>query len=99
MVATWLILLIAVLVIGVWLLYRFKRAKHRFVALILIALILFSFFSFNAAFSGKEISVNNISDLGNVFNVYFSWLSSALGNLQSITANVIKTNFTNNNLT
>jgi len=97
MVAIILILIITILIIGIGLLSFLM--KHKLIALILIALILFSFFSFNAAFGGKGISVNNISDLGNVFNVYFSWLGSALGNLQFITANVIKTNFTSNNLT
>jgi len=91
--------IIAILIIGIWLLFGFKRMKHKFFAIFLIALLLFSFFTFNAAFNGKELSVNNTSDLGKIFKVYFSWLGNIFGNMKSITANAVKMDWNGNQTT
>ena len=88
---------IAILIVAVWLLFGFKRMKHKFFAISLIALLLFSFFTFNVAFKGKEISVNNASDLGKMFKIYFSWLGNIFGNMKTITGNVIEMDWQGNN--
>jgi len=89
-------LIIAVIVIGIWLLFGFKRMKHKFIAILLIGLFLFGFFSFNVAFKGEKISVNNVSDLGKIFKVYFSWLGAAFGNLRTITGQAVKMDWSGN---
>ena len=93
------LLVIAILIVAIWFLFGFKRIKHKFFAIFLIALILFSFFTFNFAFKGKEISVNNISDFANVFKTYFSWLGTAFGNLNYLTSNAVKMDWQGNRTT
>jgi len=89
-------LVIAALVIGIWLLFGFKRMKHKFVAIILIGLLLSGFYSFKVAFKGKEISRNNISDVGKIFKTYFSWFGTAFGNLKTITGQAVKMDWSGN---
>ena len=90
---------IVAVVIAIWLLFGFKRMKHKLFAVILIALILFSFFSFNVAFNGKEISLNNISDLGKISKIYFSWLGNIFGNMKTITGQAVKMDWQGNKTT
>ena len=90
---------IAALVIGIWLLFGFKRMKHKFVAILLIGLLLFGFFSFNIVFKGKDVSVNNVSDIGKIFKIYFSWLGNVFGNMKTITGQAIKMDWQGNKTT
>jgi len=90
---------IAALVIGIWLLFGFKRMKHKFVAILLIGLLLFGFFSFNIVFKGKDVSVNNVSDIGKIFKIYFSWLGNIFGNMKTITGQAIKMDWQGNKTT
>ena len=90
------IFVIAILIAAIWILYGFKRMKHRFLAIILIALVLFSFLSFGIVFKGENISVENISDFGNVARLYLSWLGSVFGNFKMITANAVKMDWRGN---
>lgn len=96
MVVSVIIFIIAVLIIAIWLMYGFKKAKHKFWAIFLIALILFSFLSFNAAFGGEDLSINSISDIGKVVKIYFSWFGNAFVNLKSITTQAVKMNWQGN---
>ena len=90
---------IAALVIGIWLLFGFKRMKHKFIAILLIGFLLFGFFSFNIVFKGKDVSVNNISDFGKIFKIYFSWLGNIFGNMKTITGQAIKMDWQGNKTT
>ncbi len=96
MVVSVVIFIVAVLIIAIWLMYGFKKAKHKFLAIFLIALILFSFLSFTAAFGGKDISIGSISDVGRVVKIYFSWFGSAFTNLKTLTAQVVKMDWKSN---
>ena len=91
--------IIVIAAIAIFLLFGFKKMRHKFLALFLIALVLFSFFTFNAAFSDKKISINSLSDLGKTFKVYFSWLGNVFVNIQSITANAVKMDWRGNQTT
>ncbi len=90
------VFVIAILIVAIWSLYGLKRIKHKFLAIFLIALVLFSFLSFGVVFGEKDISIKNVSDLGNVAKLYFSWLGSIFGNMKSITANAVKMNWQGN---
>jgi len=90
------IFIIAVLIAAIWFICGFKRARHKFLAVFLIALILFSFLSLTAAFGGKDTSINSISDIGKVIKIYFSWFGNAFVNLKTITAQVVKMNWQGN---
>lgn len=99
MVTGVIIFIIAVLAIAIWVMFGFKSMKHKFFAIFLIALILFSFLSFNFVFKGKDISINNVSDLGNIVKIYFSWLGGVFNNIKIITSQVIKMNWKGNSTT
>ncbi len=88
--------IIGILTIAVWIIFALGRMKHRFLTFFLIALILFSFISFNMVFKGKDISVKNISDLGNLVKIYFSWLGGIFSNIKTITTQAIKMNWESN---
>jgi hypothetical protein len=94
-----IIFIVAILVIAIYLIYGLKRVKHKFLSLFLIALVLFSFLSFSAAFGGKEISIKNVSDLGNIVKIYFSWIGNLFGNFKLLTTNAIKMNWQGNSTT
>lgn len=91
------IFIIAILVIAIWMIFGFKRMRHKLLAIFLIALILFTFFSFNTAFKGKDLSVNNISDLGKITKIYFSWLGNVFMNLKTISGQAVKMDWQGNN--
>ena len=86
----------AVLIIAVWLIFKFKGIQHKVVTIFLIALILFSFFSFYLAFSGKDLSVESIADIEKITQLYFSWLGSVFNNMKSLTTQAIKMNWEGN---
>jgi hypothetical protein len=92
-----IILIIAVLIIGIWMIFGLKRMKYKLLALFLIALVLFSLFSFNSVFKGKDISINNISDLGKIMKIYFSWLGNIFNNFKTISGQAVKMDWRGNN--
>ena len=96
MALTVVFFVIAILVVAIWFLFGFKRIKHKLLSIFLIALVLFSFFSFNIVFKGKEISVNNISDLGKIFKIYFSWFGNIFGNMKTITGQAVEMDWQGN---
>ncbi len=91
-----IIFIVVGLVIAIWMLFELKHMKHKLFALFLIALVLFGFFSFNAVFKGKDVSLNSLSDLARIGKVYFSWLSSAFTNVKAITTQAIKMDWSGN---
>jgi len=99
MVSIVMFFVIAALAIAIWLLFGSKKIKHKFFAIFLIALILFSFFSFNMVFKGKEISVKSISDLGKIFKIYFFWIGNIFGNIKILTGEAVKMDWKGNKTT
>ncbi len=96
---TVIVFIIAILIVAIWLIFRIKGLKHKLLSFFLISLILFSFFSFNFVFSGKDISIKSISDLGNIVKTYFVWLGGIFNNLKVITTQAIKMNWQGNKTT
>jgi glucan phosphoethanolaminetransferase (alkaline phosphatase superfamily) len=92
-----IIFVIALLIVAIWVIYGLKRIRHKFLAIFLIVLVLFSFLSFGFVFGQKKIPMDNISDLGNVVKLYFSWLGGVFGNFRTITADAVKMNWHENN--
>jgi hypothetical protein len=90
---------IVALIIAIWLLFGFKRIKYKLLAVFLIALVLFSLFSFIIAFKGEEVSIKNISDFGRVSKIYFSWLGNFFRNIKIITGQVVSMNWQGNKTT
>ena len=79
--------------------FGFKRVKHKFFSIFLIFLVLFLFISFTIVFGGKDISIKNVSDMGNLASTYLSWLGNLFGNFKILTTNAIKMDWSGNQTT
>ena len=66
-------LIVAVLIIGIWVIVETKRMKHKVFAVFLIGLILFSYFSFAFVLREKEIDFKSIDGIKIAANLYVSW--------------------------
>ena len=99
MAISMVVLIIAVLIIAIWTIFGLKRVKHKLFAILLIALILFAFFSFNMVFKGKDISINNVSDVEKITTLYYSWLGNVFTNIKLITTQAVKMNWDGNKTT
>lgn len=88
--------IIIALVVAIYFIFEFKKLRHKLSALFLIALLLFGFFSFNAVFKGKDVSINSIADVENVAKIYFGWLGFAFNNVKVLTTNAIHMNWKGN---
>jgi len=81
---------VAVLIIAIWVLIEIKRMKHKVFAIILIALILFSYISASLIFRGQDINFKTVPGLIKATKIYFSWIGSVFLNIKSITTNAVK---------
>jgi len=99
MALSMIIIGVIALVLAIYLIFELKRMKHKLFAIFLIGLILFGFFSFNAVFSGKEIKIENVSDLENLLKVYFNWVGYIFNNMKVLTTNAIQMNWKGNQTT
>ncbi|MFH1151604.1 MAG: hypothetical protein ABIJ14_01785 [Nanoarchaeota archaeon] len=90
---------VAILVIVIWVTIELKRLKHKVVAILLIALILFSYISATIIFRGQNIDFKTTPGVIKASKLYFYWLGSLFGNLKSITTNAIKMDWGVNNET
>lgn len=84
------VIIVSILILGIWILIEVKRMKHKFFAIFLIALILFSYVSFSAIMKNNNIDLKTVEGLSKATKLYFLWLGSAFGNMKSITTNAIK---------
>jgi len=81
--------IMAALVVAIWVLIEVKRMKHKIFAIVLIALIIFSYASAAGIFKDQDINFKTVPGLIDASKIYFSWLGSVFGNLKTVTANVI----------
>ncbi|MEK6918069.1 MAG: hypothetical protein AABW51_03920 [Nanoarchaeota archaeon] len=93
------IFIIIILIAAIWITLEFKRARHKIFAIFLIALILFTYFSFTTAIKGKNIDLGSTSGMVKAGGLYFSWLGHLFGNVKTVTANAVKMDWNNNNKT
>ena len=91
--------IVAALVVAIWILIEFKRMKHKLFALILIGLIIFSYVSATVIFKDTNINFKTIPGIIEGSKIYFSWLGSVFVNLKTVTANVVKMDWTSANKT
>lgn len=94
-----IILIVASLVLAVWGISKWNGVKSKILAIFIISIILFSIFSFNMVFKGREISIQSVSDLKNIGQIYFSWLVSVFNNVKAITTQAVKMNWEGNKTT
>lgn len=87
--------IIFALILLIWVGTAFKRAKHKLLAFLMIGILLFIYFSATSVFKDQQIDLKSVVGITTAIKVYFTWVGSALGNVQTFTSNIIKS-FTNN---
>jgi hypothetical protein len=85
----WTLIIIAAVVIVIWVAVEFKRFKHKFFAILLILLIIFSYISFVVVLKGKNIDYKSPEGIKTAGKIYFAWLGSVFSNIKVITTNAI----------
>jgi len=84
------VIILLVVVLAIWILIELKRMRHKLFAIFLIALIVFTYFSFSAMVKNNNVDLKTVDGLGKATKLYFLWLGSAFGNIKLITSNAIK---------
>lgn len=90
---------VAVLIVAIWGFLGLKRMRHKILAIFLIALTLFAYFSITLAFKEKNVDLESVEGITKATKFYFSWLGYAFTNLKTITAKAIKMNWKGNSTT
>ncbi len=83
------LLVICLLVIAIWVIFETKRMKHKILAVFLIGLLLFSYFSFTFVFREQEIDFRSLDGIKMATGLYMSWLGTVFLNFKALTANAI----------
>jgi len=83
-------MVIAILIAVIWIFVELKRFKHKIFAMLLIAVILFSYFGFVMAIKGQEIDFKSVDGLKTAGGLYWAWLGNIFGNFKSMTTHAIK---------
>lgn len=83
-------IIIAVVIVGIWILIEAKRMKHKIFAVFLILLILFTYISFAAVMRNNDIDLKSPSGLATAGKLYLSWLGGIFHNMKTITAYAFK---------
>ncbi|HTZ41657.1 MAG TPA: hypothetical protein VMC07_00405 [Candidatus Omnitrophota bacterium] len=88
---------IILIIAAIWVILELKRFRHRILAVFLICLLLFTYFSFTAVFSGKSLDLSSVDGIKEAGGIYFSWLSSIFSNVKVLSSNAIKMDWGVNN--
>ncbi len=91
--------IIGILVVVIWVVIEMKRMRHKIFAVALIALILFTYFSFNSVLNRSDIELNSAGSIIDASKLYFSWLGAIFGNFRTVTANAINLDWKGENKT
>lgn len=91
------LILVLVLIVGIWLIIEFKRFRHKLLAVFLIVLILFTYFSFSAVIKGKNLDLKTSEGIKEAGNLYLLWLGNIFKNVKVVTSNAINMSWSVNN--
>jgi len=84
------ILIIAVIVILLLVFVEMRKLKHQFIALIILFVLIFSYFGYVVAIKDKNINFKTFEGLKTATKLYFAWLGKVFENTKTITGNVIR---------
>lgn len=90
------LLIVGVLIIGIWVVVELRRFRHKLLAVFLIGLILFTYFSFTSVIKGRNIDLKTLTGLITATKLYFVWLGSMFGNFKTITTSAVKMDWKGN---
>ena len=90
-----IILSVVILAVAVWALLKVVKLRRKLFVLLVIAIVIFSYLSFNIALDGSKVDLTDFKGVTEASGVYFSWLSSSFGNVQTITSNAVENNSEN----
>jgi hypothetical protein len=93
MIGVALVVIIAI-VLFIWLYFELKKFKHKIWAMLIIAAILFGYFSFSVTLKGQDINYASIDGIMEAGGIYFSWIGGIFGNLKSITGGAVQMDWT-----
>ncbi len=90
------LILLLVFVVAIWLFIEFKRFRHKIVAVFLILLIVFTYFSFVSVVKGKDLDLMSIDGAKEAGRLYLVWIGHAFKNVKVVTSNVISMDWRGN---
>jgi len=92
-------ILVAIAVVAIWIVIEEKRMKHKIFAVFIIALIIFTYFSFSVVLKNNQVDLKSPQGIATGGKLYFSWLGSMFSNVKSITAFAFKQDWKQENIT
>jgi hypothetical protein len=90
------LVLVIVLAVAIWLIIEFKRFRHKILAVFLILLLVFTYFSFSAVIKDKGLDLKTVDGMKQAGKLYLLWLGNAFNNVKVVTSNVINMDWRGN---
>lgn len=88
---------ILVIIIAVWLVIEIVKMRHKIIAVLLIGLVLFTYFSFTGVIDNNDIELKSVSDFVKAGKLYVSWLGTLFNNIKTVTSYAISLDWMGNN--
>ena len=87
--------IVAVAVIAIWIIIEAKRMKHKIFAIVIIALILFTYISFTVVLKNTDTDLKTVNGLVSAGKLYVVWLGNVFKNMKSVTTYASKQDWKN----
>lgn len=88
---------ILVIIIAVWLVIEIVKMRHKIIAVLLIGLVLFTYFSFTGVIDNNDIELKSVSDFVEAGKLYVNWLGTLFNNIKTVTSYAISLDWMGNN--
>ena len=82
--------IIAVLVLVLIILMRFKEVRHKLGLVVISIFILFLVITFAQIYSAHDLELNSFDGVVNAGKIYFSWLGQAVKNVVRVSGYAVK---------
>lgn len=83
-------LLLAIVVVLVFLLFKAKEVRHKVASIVIIVLLIFFIFTFSQIATRPGVDFKSFDGILGAGKIYFQWLGHVLHNLGSLTGNAIR---------
>lgn len=90
------LLIVAVIFIALWLFIEMSHIKHKIFLFLLIALLLFTYFSAYYVIKEQNIDLSTSEGLIDASKIYFSWLGGMFENVKILTSNAVNLDWKKN---